>query len=113
MCGSPTSTFGRRSTACAGMTFPCGATRALLRSRRRSTPTSRGRCDAFPCLHSFLFDCHSGRFGHFSRSANALKLARVLDLAIEEVAEERAYCGDGGESTDFIPCRRERRVHDI
>src|SRR6478672_10381747 len=76
-------------------------------------PRSPDCRDVSPCLCSFLFDLYSGRVAHVSRTANALKLPRVLDLAIEEVAQECAYRGDDGESTDFIPCRRKRSVDDV
>ena len=37
----------------------------------------------------------------------------LLDLAIEEKAQERADRRDHREASDFVPCRRHRRVDDV
>src|SRR5262245_9078947 len=46
-------------------------------------------------------------------SAVVLQAARVLNLAIEEVAEKRPDPRNRGKMTDFVPGRRKRRANEI
>src|SRR6478672_3575089 len=69
--------------------------------------------EPMPRIARSSFAFRTGVFRCDRMGARMLPLAHVDHVALEKVVEERSDDGNGGEPSDFVPRRRDRRTDDV